>query len=261
MIRLSLRGRCFPHLNLFFFVTRSLSVVAVSSHVTLHRARGKNVVSFRPFVSSVFQSHCLHSFRSHGFRRVWSVQDELPHVSRIFIQARRRCASPWTAVSNSTVQHSIIHLVAKYLAQHLVTDLTTVLLRLLLVTLVKVACHVKPRLWAEGWGPLLPEDCEEFIAQAMEANAYDDLFAEHRGAVLKDGASESATEHASASEKDTFLPRKTWWSLSSCWRRTRRTTRRRSCRLLHHQLRATQFHQTHHQPQPRLQSVQTMWQS
>ena len=41
MIRLSLRGRCFPRLNSSFSVTSSLSVVQVSSHVTLHRGRGE----------------------------------------------------------------------------------------------------------------------------------------------------------------------------------------------------------------------------
>ena len=56
------------------------------------------------------------------------------------------------------------------------------------------------------------------LAQALEADAHGDVFATGRG-VAEAAASESAMEHAWR-----LCPRKTWWSLWPCRRRTRLTT-------------------------------------
>ena len=58
---------------------------------------------------------------------------------------------------------------------------------------------------AEGCGPLLPEDREEFLAQAMDAKAHGDLLAKRRGAVPEAPSSDIAMEHALAPDEDASL--------------------------------------------------------
>ena len=57
----------------------------------------------------------------------------------------------------------------------------------------------------EGWGPL-PEDREELLALAMEANVHGDSSAKRRGVVPEAAPAESALEHKWAPEEDTSLP-------------------------------------------------------
>ena len=99
--------------------------------------------------------------------------------------------------------------------------------------------------------PLLPEDREELLAQAMEASARDDLFGMRPGVVPEAAPSESAVEHARAPEEDASLPEDVTVELLAMLEE-HDIDDEEEMQVHHHQLRAKPFPQTRWQAQPRL---------
>ena len=83
-----------------------------------------------------------------------------------------------------------------------------------------------PRTTAEETRPRAGVRCPRGVSQAMEAHAHGDVLS---GRLLHQRVRGSMHGHR---KRARVCPRKTW-----CWRRTKLTTRRRMCRLHHHQSR------------------------